>query len=253
MADPLVRPGDDAARTLAAIVESSDDAIIAKDLDGTILSWNRGAERMYGYTAGEAIGRPIFLIVPAPFASELSAILERIRAGERVRNFETVRADKDGRLIDVALSISPICDAAGTIVGASAIARDITERKQEVQELKDSEARLRSILESAVDGIVVIDAHGRIESFNPAAERLFGYSAAEVIGANVNLLMPSPYHEEHDRYMANYLSTGVAKIIGIGREVIGQAKGWHDVPAAPVGGRDGHRRASASLPDCCTI
>ena len=167
---------------------------------------------------------PIYLIVPPPFVDELSGILERIKAGERVRNFETVRLTKDGRLIDVALSISPIRDAAGNIVGASAIARDITERKKELQALKDSEARLRSILESAVDGIVVIDARGRIESFNPAAERLFGYRASEVIGQNVNLLMPSPYHEEHDRYMANYLSTGVAKIIGIGREVTGKRK-----------------------------
>ena len=113
MTDARARSGDDAARTLAAIVESSDDAIIAKDLDGTILSWNRGAERMYGYAAAEAIGRPIYLIVPPPLVDELSAILERIRAGERVRNFETVRATKDGRLIDVALSISPIRDAAG--------------------------------------------------------------------------------------------------------------------------------------------
>ena len=126
MTDARTRSGDDAARTLAAIVESSDDAIIAKDLDGTILSWNGGAERMYGYSAEEAIGRPIYLIVPPPFVNELSEILERIRAGERVRNFETVRVTKDGRLIDVALSISPIRDAAGTIVGASAIARDIT-------------------------------------------------------------------------------------------------------------------------------
>jgi two-component system sensor kinase FixL len=224
MTDARTGSGDDAARTLAAIVESSDDAIIAKDLDGTILSWNRGAERMYGYSAEEAIGRPIYLIVPPPKVTELSEILERIRAGERVRNFETVRATKDGTLIDVALSISPICDAAGTVVGASAIGRDITERKRELRELKDNEARLRSVLESAVDGIVVIDSRGRIETFNPAAERLFGYSAGEVSGQNVNLLMPAPYHDEHDQYIANYLSTGVAKIIGIGREVIGKKK-----------------------------
>jgi two-component system sensor kinase FixL len=224
MTDAGARSGDEAARTLAAIIESSDDAIIAKDLDGTILSWNGGAERMYGYRPEEAIGRPIYLIVPPPYVKELSEILERIRAGERVRNFETVRATKDGRLVDVALSISPIRDPAGTIVGASAIARDITGRKKDLEALRDNEARLRSILESAVDGIIVIDARGRIESFNPAAERLFGYSAGEVIAQNVNVLMPSPYHEEHDRYMANYLSTGVAKIIGIGREVIGRRK-----------------------------
>jgi two-component system sensor kinase FixL len=222
--DARAHSGDEAARTLAAVVESSDDAIIAKDLNGTILSWNRGAERMYGYSAEEAIGRPVYLIVPPAFVNELSEVLERIRAGERVRNLETVRATKDGRLIDVALSISPIRDASGTIVGASAIARDITERKKELQELKDNEARLRSVLESAVDGIVVVDSRGRIETFNPAAERLFGYSAAEVLAQNVNLLMPSPYHEEHDQYMASYLSTGVAKIIGIGREVTGRRK-----------------------------
>jgi PAS domain S-box-containing protein len=224
MTDAHSRSNDDAARTLAAIVESSDDAIIAKDLDGTILSWNGGAERMYGYAAEEAIGRSIYLIVPPPFVDELSAILERIRAGERVRNFETVRVTRDGRLVDVALSISPIRDRTGTIVGASAIARDITERRQELRALQENEARLRSVLESAVDGIVVVDSRGRVESFNPAAERLFGYRASEVIAQNVNLLMPSPYHEEHDQYMANYLSTGVAKIIGIGREVTGKRK-----------------------------
>ena len=138
MTDSRTRSADHAVRTLAAIVESSDDAIIAEDLDGTILSWNGGAERMYGYAAEEMIGRPINVIVPPPLVGELSAILERIRAGERVRNFETVRATKDGRLVDVALSISPIRDAAGAIFGASAIARDITERRKELQALKDT-------------------------------------------------------------------------------------------------------------------
>ena len=224
MRDARTQPGDDAARTLAAIVESSDDAIIAKDLNGIIVSWNRGAERMYGYSAAEAIGRPIQLIVPPAFVAELLGILERIKAGEAVRNLDTVRVTKDGRLIDVSLSLSPIRDHADNTIGVSAIARDVTQRREDLQQLQDSEARLRSILESAVDGIVVIDSRGRIETFNPAAERLFGYTASEVAGQNVNVLMPSPHHEEHDRYMANYLSTGVAKIIGIGREVIGRRK-----------------------------
>jgi len=224
MTDARAHSGDDAARTLAAIVESSDDAIIAKDLDGTILSWNGGAERIYGYSAAEAVGRSIYLIVPPLFVDELSRILEGIKLGERVRNLETVRVTKDGRLIDVALSISPIRDAMGHLVGASTIAQDITERHRELQALKDSEARLRSILESAVDGIVVIDARGRIESVNPAAERLFGYLASEVAGQNVNMLMPSPYHEEHDRYLGDDLSTSAASIIGIGREVTGRRK-----------------------------
>ena len=98
---------------------------------------------------------------------------------------------------------------------------DLSERMRLDEELRASEARWRSVIESAVDGIVVIDAHGRIEAFNPAAERLFGHQEREVIGRNVNILMPSPYHEEHDTYLARHLATGVQKIIGTGREVTG--------------------------------
>jgi len=126
---------------------------------------------------------------------------------------------KDGQLIDVSLTVSPIKDDAGTVVAASTIARDITAKNAQIQQLRDSEERLRSVVEAAVDGIIVIDARGRIEAFNPGAEKLFGYTAAEVAGRNVNILMPEPYHTEHDGYMRNYLETGQQKIIGIGREV----------------------------------
>jgi two-component system sensor kinase FixL len=215
------RPEDVVGGILSAIVESSGDAIIGKDLDGVVLTWNRGAEHLYGYAAQEIVGRSISLLIPEDQQDELPAVLARVRAGERVDPYETVRRTKDGHRIDVSLTVSPIKDATGRVVGASAVARDITPRKHADAALRASEARWRSIVDSAVDGIVVIDIRGRIEAFNPAAERLFGYGEREILGRNVNVLMPSPYHEEHDGYVARYLETGVQKIIGIGREVTG--------------------------------
>ena len=130
---------------------------------------------------------------------------------------------------------------------------DLSERMRLDEELRASEARWRSVIDSAVDGIVVIDAHGRIEAFNPAAERLFGYQEREVIGRNVNMLMPSPYHEEHDTYLARHLATGVQKIIGTGPRGHRPAAGREHVSAAPVGGKDDGRRRTESSPAFCTI
>jgi len=225
-----VFPKDAAADILAAIVESSDDAIIAKDLHGTVLAWNRGAERMYGYTATEIIGKPISVLIPPDQPNELIDIMARLARGERVEHYETVRLTKDGRHLDVSLSISPVKDAAGRVVGASTIARDITATKQDIRRLRESEARLRSIVEAAVDGIIVIDAHGTVEAFNRGAERLFGYEASEILGRSVKVLMPSPYREEHDGYIDRYVSTGEARIIGIGREVSGRRKDGSTFP-----------------------
>ena len=221
---------DDDGRILAAIVESSDDAIIAKNLDGIVLSWNHAAERMYGYSASEAIGRPVSFLIPSDQRHEFTEILNSIRADQRVAHLQTRRLTKDGRVVDVSLTVSPIKNSTGLIVGASTIARDITAAKKVEQALRGSEARWRAIVESAVDGVVVIDARGHVEAFNPAAERLFGYAADEVVGQNVNVLMPAPYHEEHDSYIAHYLATGVQKIIGIGREVTGLRKDGRTFP-----------------------
>jgi len=212
-------PGDETVRILTTLIESSDDAILAKDLQGTILSWNRGAERMYGYAAQEVIGRPVKMLMRPDGGQELAGLFERIGRGERVERYDAVRVTRDGRLIDVSLKLSPIRNASGTVIGALAVARDITERNRDVEKLRESEARLRSIVDSAVDAIILIDARGHIESFNPGAERLFGYAAAEVLGRNVSLLMPSPDRDDHDGYLAKYLDSGVAKIIGIGRDV----------------------------------
>jgi two-component system sensor kinase FixL len=213
-----------ASSLLEAIVASSDDAIIGKDLQGRILTWNRGAERMYGYAADEVIGRSISMLIPPGHADELQAIMLRIAAGERVPPYETVRIGKSGARVDVSLSVSPIRSASGDLVGASAIARDVSERRQTDAALRASEARWAAIVGSAIDGIIVIDHRGSIESFNPAAAGLFGYTEAELIGQNVKILMPAPYRDEHDDYLMRHAVTGERRIIGIGRQVSGRRR-----------------------------
>jgi diguanylate cyclase (GGDEF)-like protein/PAS domain S-box-containing protein len=131
---PPILVGDTPVQLLAAIVESSDDAIVAKRLDGTVLSWNRGAEELYGYPAREMVGQNIAAVIPADRADELAAILARVGAGEHIQHHETVRLHKDGSVLDVSVTISPILDAAGEVVGASTIARNITQQKR-IQQL----------------------------------------------------------------------------------------------------------------------
>jgi len=167
-----------AAQHLAAIVESSDDAIISKDLDGIITSWNRGAERIFGYAAEEAIGRPITLLIPEERLEEEPKILGKIRSGERVDHFETLRRRKDGRLIDISLTISPIRDRWGRIVGASKIARDITSRKESEAKLRQSEQHLQDLMAAIPAAIYTTDAEGRITYFNQAAVELAGRTPA---------------------------------------------------------------------------
>src|SRR2546430_4064880 len=133
---------------LASIVESSDDAIVGKTLDGKIASWNLGAETVYGYTASEVVGRPLTILVPAEYQDEIPEILERIKREERIQHYETVRVRKDGHKINVSVTISPIKDASGKVVGASAIARDVTARKRTQEALQQSESNFRSLVRS---------------------------------------------------------------------------------------------------------
>jgi PAS domain S-box-containing protein len=163
---------------LAAIVDWSDDAIISKNLDGMITSWNKGAERLFGFTAQEVIGRNITLIIPPARRNEEAAILERLRRGERVDHFETVRLRKDKTPLDVSLSISPVKAADGTIVGASKVARDIGERKRSERALAE-QARL---LDLSSDAIFVRDEADRITYWNKAAAKMYGYSREEALG-----------------------------------------------------------------------
>jgi PAS domain S-box-containing protein len=163
-----------AALRLAAIVESSDDAIAAKDLNGIVTSWNKGAERIFGYTAEEIIGRPIAILIPDDRRDEEPEILRRIRNGERIDHYETVRQRRDGRLIDVSLTVSPMRDETGRVVGASKIARDITERKLADARQKESERRLQELFAAIPAAIYTTDAEGRITYFNEAAVELAG-------------------------------------------------------------------------------
>jgi PAS domain S-box-containing protein len=180
---------------LAAIVDSSDDAIISKGLDGIITSWNRSAERLFGYTAEEAVGRHITLIIPQDRRDEEKTILERLRRGERVDHFETVRQRKDGTLIELSLTISPVRDATGRVFGASKVARDITRRKQVEQEL--SERAL--LLDLSSDAIVVRDAEDRITYWNKSASELYGYSREEAMGRGTHELFHTEFPEPLER------------------------------------------------------
>jgi two-component system, LuxR family, sensor kinase FixL len=215
---------DETSAWLAAIADSTDDAIVGKNLDGIVISWNRAAEQMFGYPAAEIIGQSINRIIPPDRLAEEASILDRVRRGEKLVHFETARRRKDGRIIPVSLTISPIRGADRRIIGVSKIARDLSEVARVDHELRRREALLRSILDTVPDALVVIDGGGLIQSFSAAAERLFGFRHEEVVGRNVSMLMPTPYREAHDGYLARYLATGERHIIGIGRIVVGQRK-----------------------------
>jgi PAS domain S-box-containing protein len=175
-----------AVSLLASIVEGSDDPIIAKNTDGIIISWNPAAERLFGYSEAEAVGQHISLLIPPERQGEERNILGEILAGRKVDHYETERQAKDGRRIQVSLTVSPLRDENGVIVGAAKIARDISQ----AHESRRLQAQLAAIVESSDDAIISKDTNGIITSWNPAAERLFGYSEEEAIGQPVSMLMP---------------------------------------------------------------
>ena len=183
-----------ASSLLAAIVDSSDDAIISKTLEGVITSWNEGAERLFGYTRQEAVGRHITLIVPEDRRDEEARILERLKRGERIDHFETFRRRKDGTLLNLSLTISPVKDDTGCIVGASKVARDITERKEIERTLRER-ARL---LDLSSDAILVRDGADRITYWNQSACDLYGYTREEGIGRVTHELFHTEFPEPQE-------------------------------------------------------
>ncbi len=173
---------------LAAIVEFSDDAIIGNDLSGIIATWNRGAERIYGYTAQEVINKSISILAPPDYADEVPAFLDQIRRGESIIHHETVRIKKDGSRMSVSLTVSPVKDASARVVGASAIVRDITDLKKAENDLREAEAKYRGIFEDAVMGIFQSTPDGRFIGMNQSHARVYGFdSPAEMMQAVTNI------------------------------------------------------------------
>jgi PAS domain S-box-containing protein len=193
---------------LIAAVQSSNDAILTETLDGIITGCNPAAERLFGFTAQEAVGSSIDIIVPSELRSEARATLDRIRGGQRVDHHETVRTHKDGRRIDVSLGVSPIRSPSGTIIGAAKVARDITARKKAQEALLESEQMARDIIANALEAFIQTDDGGYILEWNPQAETIFGWSRQEAVGRHlIGLLLseaPRPYYESmKDRLVRN--------------------------------------------------
>ena len=214
------------AERLDAIINTTVDGIIVIDAGGKIEAFNRGAERLFGYLASEVLGRNVSMLMPSPHHEDHDGYLHRYLATGQAtiigKGREVTGRRRDGVVFPLHLSVGEM-----TIDGQrkfSGMLHDLSERDRLEAQLGSSEARWRAVIDSAADGIIVIDGHGRVEAFNAAAERLFGYMASEVLGHKIDMLMPSPYREEHDTYLSRYLATGRAKIIGIGREVTGLRK-----------------------------
>ena len=203
----------------------TDYAICMLDTEGRIISWNTGAEHISGWAKDEIRGRHFSIFyTPEDLASDKAE--RELEIARQTGRFEEqgVRLRKDGSSFIAHVSLTPLKNQAGDLLGYAKVTRDITERVAAEEALKTREAHLRSILETVPDAMIVIDEQARIQFFSAAAERLFGYTANEVIGENIKMLMPDPYREQHDGYMHRYLTTGERRIIGIGRVVVGQSK-----------------------------
>src|SRR6188768_4024424 len=166
---------------LAAVVDASSDAILSKTLDGTIRSWNASAERIFGYTADEIVGKNIRMLIPDERQAEEDEILARLRRGEYIEHYETVRLTKDGRLLDVSLSISPVRDSSGRVIGASKIARDISARKRVEDALAAANAKFESVFNQARIFAGILDLDGNLRDVNALAVEECGYLRAEVL------------------------------------------------------------------------
>lgn len=200
-----------------------DVPIIEETLEGDISSWNAAAAALYGYGEGEALGQSVGILHPEGLEA-WRQLVQRVTEDGDSAPIRVVHRAKSGEQYNVTLDVAPKRNSAGVLEGFTTTVRHAIPAASNSSILSHGDEWLRQVVETAVDAIITIDARGLIEYFNPAAQRLFGYTAEEARGQNVKMLMPSPYQEEHDGYIRSYLDSGVKHIIGIGREVVGRRK-----------------------------
>ena len=220
----------DTSAWLAVILDASDDAIVRTTMDRVITSWNRAAERMFGYTAAEVVGRHVSLFLPPDRMAEEEDLLARVRRGERIEHFETVRRAKDGRLVEVLVSISPIVNAEGTIIGVSSIGRDIGDRHRAERALRESEDTAQALIDSAAEGIVVVDDRGLIVRVNGQVETMFGYAESEMLGQPMEMLLPERFRGRHVDHRAAYVAEPRVRTMGRGLDLAARRRDGSEFP-----------------------
>jgi PAS domain S-box-containing protein len=220
------------AAWLRVVLETVVEGVILIDARGIVLMFNPACERLFGYRTDEVIGKNVKMLMPAHYRDGHDSYIDNFNTTGEPKIIgigrEVTGQRKDGSTFPMGLSVGEAKQEGGSIFVGTI--HDLTERERTQRALRESAARLHAVVETAVDGVILIDAHGSVLMFNPACERLFRYAASDVIGKNVELLMPESYRAEHGRYISNFLETGRRKIIGIGREVVGQRKDGSTFP-----------------------